>query len=105
MGTRIVKQPNGKLARFSEVVDNFTHCNMDQDEAIIVCKNEGMRTEAALAKVQRGIDDLDQYDYSKVGSGLDRWNEALLIIEEQHGKDELNRVLWEINNTASSKTL
>lgn len=105
MGSRIVKQPNGKLARFSEVVDNFTDCNMDRDEAILLCKDEGMSTDAATAKVQRGIDDLDPYDYSIVGSGLDRWNEAVRIIEEQHGKDELASVLSEIDSVGAPKTL
>ncbi len=28
MGWRFVKQPNGRYARFSEIVDDFTHHNM-----------------------------------------------------------------------------
>jgi hypothetical protein len=34
MAWRIVKQPNGLYARFSDIVDNFTHYNMDRNEAI-----------------------------------------------------------------------
>lgn len=104
MASRIVKQPNGKLARFSEVVDNITHYNMDIDEAILVCREDGISVDAAIEKVQRGINDLDQYDNSKVGSGTDRWVEALRIIEEQHGKKELSRMLEEIEANGSAPT-
>jgi hypothetical protein len=34
MAWRIVKQPNGLLARFSDVVDNFTAVDMTKQEAI-----------------------------------------------------------------------
>jgi hypothetical protein len=37
MGDVIAKQPNGKYARFSTIVDNFTHINMTADEYINVC--------------------------------------------------------------------
>ena len=37
MGAFISKQPNGKLCRFSTVVDTLTHINMTEDEYISVC--------------------------------------------------------------------
>jgi hypothetical protein len=37
MGDVITKQPNGKYARFSTIVDNFTHINMTADEYINMC--------------------------------------------------------------------
>lgn len=35
MAWRIVRQPNGKLARFSDIVDNFTHTNIEHGVKII----------------------------------------------------------------------
>lgn len=38
MAWRIVRQPNGKLARFADPVDDFTHMNMDILEAYELCR-------------------------------------------------------------------
>ena len=37
MAWRIVKQPNGLLARFDEVSDSFTDYDMSAEEAIDLC--------------------------------------------------------------------
>ena len=37
MAWRIVKQPNGLYARFSDVVDDFTHYDMTEEEAVDLC--------------------------------------------------------------------
>lgn len=37
MAWRIVKQPNGLYARFSSIVDDFTHMNMTRQEALELC--------------------------------------------------------------------
>ena len=79
MAWRIVKQPNGLLARFSEVVDNFTHANLTVAEAMELCV-EDMSVAAATQKVQRGID------------SDSRWTEAIGIIRRVHGEDEVFRV-------------
>lgn len=76
MGWRIVQQPNGMLARFSEIVDHFTAYNMTYDEAIEECCQHMGRIEAP-DKVQRGID-----------AGIERFEEAIEIIEAVHGKSE-----------------
>ncbi len=34
MTWRIVQQPNGKFGRFSEAVDDFTHMNLTESEAV-----------------------------------------------------------------------
>jgi hypothetical protein len=58
MVSRVVVQPNGLLARFSEVVDNFTHYNMTKDEAVALYQNEyHLRPSDAESKVQRAFDD------------------------------------------------
>lgn len=38
MAWRIVVQPNGLYARFSDIVDDFTHSNMTRDEAVELCR-------------------------------------------------------------------
>lgn len=45
MGSFICRQPNGKLCRFSTVVDTITHYNMT-DEEYIEMKAEQAREEA-----------------------------------------------------------
>lgn len=58
MGWRIVAQPNGLYARFSDVVDDFTNINMTREEALKECRNySGMGEFESEAKVKRGEDD------------------------------------------------
>lgn len=76
MAWRMIKQPNGLLARFSEVVDNFTHVNLSVAEAIELCE-EDMSADDAAQKVQRGID------------SDNRWTEAIGIIRRVHGDIEV----------------
>jgi len=38
MAWRIVKQPNGLLAKFSDIVDTFTNLNMTEEEALACCR-------------------------------------------------------------------
>lgn len=76
MAWRMVRQPNGLLARFSEVVDNFTHVNLTAVEAMELCAG-AMNAENAAQKVQRGID------------SDSRWAEAIDIIRRAHGDGEV----------------
>lgn len=85
MPWRIVQQPNGLLARFSTIVDGFTHLHMTVDEAIIMCKEEmDMGEQAARNKVQSGID-----------AGVARWNEELETIRVLYGEAKLAAVMEE----------
>ncbi len=61
MAWRIVKQPNGKFARFSDVVDDFTEYDMSRKEAFTLCA-ECMTLGEAKGKVQRAIDNPDRFD-------------------------------------------
>ena len=93
MGWRIVKQPNGLLGRFSDVVDDFTHIDMTQDEAIDACLNHLGRHDAAL-KVQRGIDDEPIPPFieaSGKNDGLDRWRAAIETVAAIHGRKIANQ--------------
>lgn len=77
MGWRLVEQPNKLIARFSDVVDNFTHCNLTHDEAIKVCIEEyGLHQIQAKEKLSNAI------------KNPHRFEESLSIIEAIHGKAE-----------------
>lgn len=84
MGWMIVKQPNGKFSRFSEVVDDFTIMNMTEEEAIEECREYTGR-EVAYTKVKAGIEDHVPMRHGIKGSGLDRWNYCLQEIYRCHG--------------------
>jgi len=74
MAWRIVQQPNGLLARFSDIVDGFTHYNMHEQEALDFCI-EKLGAEEGTAKVQRAKD-----------AALTRFSEEIDTIREVHGE-------------------
>lgn len=74
MAWRIVKQPDGLYARFSEVVNHFTHSDMTRDEALLVCVEYGLRYSESQSKVQRADDEPNRY------------NEAVQIIKDIHNE-------------------
>lgn len=88
MAWRIVKQPNGLFARFSDVVDNFTHLDMTHDQALDFCR-EHMAEDAAQRKVHAAVEDHLPFTVGKRGSGSDRWNDAIETIAAVHGKNAL----------------
>lgn len=90
MAWRIVKQPNGLFARFSDVVDDFTHINMSETEALSVCKEEGCGEYEADKKMKAGKEDHIPWT-EKPGSGLDRWNNSIDTIKTCHGEKIMKR--------------
>jgi hypothetical protein len=87
MPGRFLMQPNGKLARFSTIVDMFTHANLTEEEAFNAAFEDMGRSEAE-AKVARGV-----------ARGVDAeggWNECLETIRLIHGADKCAIVLAEI---------
>jgi len=76
MAWRIVQQPDGKLARFSEVVDDFTDVDMTYEEALDECIRQGMSVIDAIEKVKRGIE-----------AGNARYLESLETIRTIHGRE------------------
>lgn len=60
MAWRIVVQPDGKYARFSEVVDDFTHIDMTREEAVRLCRWE-IGHEEGSKKVARADADPGRY--------------------------------------------
>lgn len=72
MAWRIVKQPNGKYARFSEVVDDFTDYDMTSMEALDLCEK--------LAGKETGA-----VKFARSHVGPSRFEEAIETIREVHG--------------------
>lgn len=94
MAWRIVKQPNGLLGRFSDIIDNFTHINMDYDEAIQCCLDNGISNyEAAKVKVDAGVNDYKPWTRNEIGSGLDRWDDCIATIRNVHSESGVKRIL------------
>lgn len=89
MAWRMVVQPNGKYARFSEVVDGFTDYGLTRDEAYELCRVH-MGVEEAKGKMRRA------------DNSPDRWSESLATIEAIHGRDARDAAEREI--TAPSPT-
>jgi hypothetical protein len=89
MGWRFVKQPNDLYARFSEIVDDFTDCNLTAEQAINVAVmdyNCGYRT--AKEKIENADNEL--IGFGQVPGGkLARWKECCGIIASVHGKKHL----------------
>lgn len=82
MGWRIIKQPNGLYARFSEVVDNITDYDMTKSEALVLCRCEhGMTQFQADMKVK------------SADENNERFTECLETIESVHGESEKSKVL------------
>lgn len=89
MAWKFVKQPNGKLARWSDVVDDFTHTGLAYKEAVFICIHDhGMTPTAAATKVAAGVEDHKPWTNGIKGSGLDRWNDCVDTIERVHGKEK-----------------
>ena len=98
MAWRIVRQPDGLLARFSDVVDNFTDVNMTTVEALLLCIQEhdcGLWT--AARKVRAGIEDWPPWTVEQSSEdGLSRWRDSLSKIESVHGVDAAQQLLGDM---------
>lgn len=76
MGWRIVRQPDGKLARWSDVVDNFTHYGLTESQALALCEDVMPSWEAA-EKVRAGVEDHEPWTIGVKGDGLSRWRDCM----------------------------
>jgi len=71
MAWRIVKQPNGRYARWSDIVDTLTHMNFEREQAV---------EEWGEEKVKSADQELDHRGVQQLP--LTRWNAAMLDIRE-----------------------
>ena len=91
MAWRFVVQPNNMIARFSEVVDDFTHYDLLPGEAVTVCQIEcSMSPVDALEKVKRAYMDLDRFE------------NAIKIIRIIHGDDVANEREQQLSATVTT---
>lgn len=95
MAWRFVKQPNGKLARFDDPVDDFTYYDLTKEEAIEIAMESCGRS-TAEKKVQAGYDDIEPWRLNVKGDGLSRWRHSLSTIASVHGYDTLKSTLEEM---------
>jgi hypothetical protein len=97
MAWRFVRQPNGLLSVFSDIVDNFTHCNLTRENAIEVAMHEhGMGEREAEEKVERGLKDEIPWKSGVYGDGTARWRDCLKTVELIHGKAARDEIEAEI---------
>lgn len=87
MPSRVVVQPDGKLAIFSTIVDTFTAVNMTTEYATKLLVWRGCRLEEAEDAVLRGQQELNSGKQSQ--RPLYRWNEAISTIRAVHGENHL----------------
>ena len=85
MGWRLVKQPNGLYARFSEIVDDFTDYDMDRQEAFETCRDLA-GVNVANQKIDSADKELDDRDQPR--EPLYRFNDCIETIGIVHGKKE-----------------
>ena len=102
MAWRFVRQPNGMLAPFSEVCDDFTMYDLSPTEAADEAECKGMTRGGAWAKVGRALDDAEPLTDKPrpKGDGLSRWRECLVTIREVHGAAEAAEVERELSKVA-----
>ncbi len=81
MGWRVDKQPDGKYAIFSEVVDDFIVTDMTREEAVEVC------VERMLPDMERLIRDA-QAKVERADENPERWAEDRKTRDFVHGKPE-----------------
>lgn len=86
-----LNQPDGKLAMFSTVVDDFTYAHMTDDEALDLGVEEFGRA-TAKEKIAAARNDEERYP----ADGLHRWRSALVSIAFAHGLDTLKERLKEL---------
>ena len=56
MSSFVTRQPNGKLCRFSRVVDTVTHWNLTDEEYIELCAEEAREEARDLIKADSSTD-------------------------------------------------
>jgi hypothetical protein len=103
MAWRIVKQPNGLLARFSDIVDDFTHYNLTVKQAVKVCQDQSMGEAEAKQKVQNGVLDLKPWGTKPSEDGLSRWRDCLDTIKSVHGTKAMKKRVKECSTNLTPK--
>jgi len=95
MPSMVVRQPDGLLAGFNSVVDDFSFYGATREEAIKFFVEHGeLSWQDAEAKVEGGLLDQDPWTPNgPPGSGHDRWDDCLGTIVFRHGEARLRERL------------
>ncbi|MBY3433742.1 hypothetical protein HFN89_06220 [Rhizobium laguerreae] len=92
-----VKQPDGKFAVFSTVVDDFHQMGMSKDEALEYARDEmRIRPEDIDAVFGKALQDEPFWDAPDRGDGLNRWRQALVPLAISHGLQTVSDRLRDI---------
>lgn len=102
MGSFIARQPNGKICRFSTVVDTVTHWNMTEDEYIEMCVQRAAEearhdAEDTLKNWMHPFEEVKKR-YWPNNDTIEEFNEILHAMgdEEGLGKERENAIREEI---------
>jgi hypothetical protein len=88
MPRRVIKQPNGNLAIFSDIADMVVYYDCEPDDVVDILINEydhGPKT--ARQKVQNGIEDHKPWKVGVPGTGRERWDDDMYHALLVHGID------------------
>jgi hypothetical protein len=92
-----VKQPDGKFALFSSIVDDFTEWGLSDDEAVEVASGSlGVTADLmddVIGKAQR---DEPFWASTDRGDGANRWRQALVPMAAQHGIERIEERMLEM---------
>lgn len=96
MPSYLVKQPDGKYAMFSTIVDDFTHADMTEDQAVLaVFESMGEDDRENLVHadmIDRAKRDAPAWEYDhKAPHGQRRWMGAIAAIQRVHGEARAQR--------------
>lgn len=95
MGTYLLKQPNGLIAVFSSIVDDFTAWDATPEEALAYGTKEWGQA-IAQEKLDKALMDIGLWKPYSTDDGLGRWRESLTTIAFRHGVKCLKERLEEI---------
>lgn len=80
-----LKQPNGKYARFSTIVDDFTAMGLTRDRAVTHAQRDVGEREG-IGKIERADADALAAEYDeRAPEGLRRWTACLDTVMCVHG--------------------
>lgn len=94
--SQIIKQPNGKYALWSGVVDNFTALDCSpQDITDTYIEEETKRITKNVNDIIGKLEQGEAAYYQFTNS----WEECLTIIQAIHGKKEVDKITKEMGNS------
>lgn len=84
MARQIIKQPNGKYAVWSSIVENFLWINCNEEELVkIFLEGERERIKVMVAKILESLEKKEKPYYQFTLS----WNKAVTAIRQLYGKE------------------